>query len=94
MHFVSGQRFYENMVCTLFPITSFSGEGEVTRSQVKSGVSFKHIVGQEYRYIMNQSVMLRESPRVDMIIIGALNTRSEQPSYCFHELLLDMTGNK
>lgn len=38
--------------------------------------------------------MLRESPRVDMIIIGALNTRSEQPSYCFHELLLDMTGNK
>lgn len=44
----------------------------MTRSRVKSGVSFKHIVGQEYRYIMNQSVMLRESPRVDMIIIGAL----------------------
>lgn len=66
----------------------------MTQSRVKSGVSFKHIVGQEYRYIMSQSVMLRESPRVDMIITGALNTKSEQPSCCFHELLLDLTGNK
>lgn len=66
----------------------------MTQSRVKSGVSFKLILGQEYRYIMNQSVMLCESPRVDMIISGALNTRSERPSHCFHQLQLEVTGNK